>query len=120
MSQTVTLERVKGVLYIVEEVYNYTIPEKQTLRWIARGDGHKVPDDQLGIPLILTAYGSSYRVNGIKSPHGSLDVYIFGSDKAETNTSTEVPPPKVRAGIETRWRNGAWEKYLRSKGWELA
>lgn len=31
--------------------------------------------------------------------------------------SNTVPPPKTRRGIETRWRNGRWEKYLVSKGW---
>jgi len=28
-----------------------------------------------------------------------------------------VPCPKVRKGIETRWHNGQWEKYLKSQGW---
>jgi hypothetical protein len=32
-----------------------------------------------------------------------------------------VPCPKVRKGIETRYRNGRWEKYLISaKGWTAA
>mgnify|MGYP001588529871 CR=1 FL=1 len=31
-----------------------------------------------------------------------------------------VLPPTVRRGIETRWRNGRWEKYLKTKGWVTA
>lgn len=31
-----------------------------------------------------------------------------------------IPCPKVRAGIETRFHRGAWEKYLKSKGWVTA
>lgn len=30
-----------------------------------------------------------------------------------------VPVPKVRPGIELRWRDG-WEKYLKTKGWVAA
>lgn len=32
---------------------------------------------------------------------------------------TDVPIPKVRKGIETRWRYGKWEKLLRT-GWTAA
>jgi hypothetical protein len=31
-----------------------------------------------------------------------------------------IPCPKVRKGIETRWRNSRWEKYLKSEGWVIA
>ena len=29
----------------------------------------------------------------------------------------DVPCPKVCKGIETRWYQGAWQKYSKSKGW---
>jgi hypothetical protein len=29
----------------------------------------------------------------------------------------EIPCPKVRKGIETRYRYGKWEKYLKTRGW---
>lgn len=31
-----------------------------------------------------------------------------------------IPCPKVRKGIDTQWRNGKWEKYLKTRGWVLA
>lgn len=31
-----------------------------------------------------------------------------------------IPVPKVRRGIETRYRNGKWEKYLKAQGWVSA
>ena len=43
-----------------------------------------------------------------------------GSTPAIITEQTPVPCPKVRAGIETRWRNGRWEKYLKTKGWVSA
>ena len=33
---------------------------------------------------------------------------------------TPVPCPKVRKGIETRWKSGLWEKYTKAHGWQLA
>ena len=40
-----------------------------------------------------------------------------GKTQAIKQEQVPVPPPKVRAGIETRYRRGQWEKYLKSKGW---
>lgn len=28
-----------------------------------------------------------------------------------------VPCPKVRFGLETRWHEGRWQKYLKTQGW---
>jgi hypothetical protein len=39
-----------------------------------------------------------------------------GSTKATMVRSESVPCPKVRKGIETRWRDGRWQKLLRA-GW---
>lgn len=38
---------------------------------------------------------------------------------AESVSRTPIPCPKVRSGIETRYRHGAWEKLLKT-GWVLA
>lgn len=29
----------------------------------------------------------------------------------------KIEPPKVRTGIQTRWKDGRWQKYLQAKGW---
>lgn len=39
-----------------------------------------------------------------------------GSTKATILEVTDIPRPKIRPGIETRWHNGGWQKLLR-KGW---
>lgn len=40
-----------------------------------------------------------------------------GRTKAEIVERIPVACPKVRAGVEVQWRNGRWEKLLKSKGW---
>jgi hypothetical protein len=41
-----------------------------------------------------------------------------GDSKATIIYSYSIPAPKVRKGIEVRWHQGHWEKYLKSeKGW---
>ena len=41
--------------------------------------------------------------------------------KALTVEEVDIPCPKVRAGMETRWHSwghpGRWEKYTKTKGW---
>jgi hypothetical protein len=58
-----------------------------------------------------------YRGNG-SSPIARLK---DGGQTQSIKTDTiDIPCPKVRAGIETRWYRGAWQKYLKSKGWVFA
>ena len=40
-----------------------------------------------------------------------------GRTQAVKQETEDIPCPKVRAGIETRFRNGRWEKWLKAKGW---
>lgn len=42
-----------------------------------------------------------------------------GQQKAVHTVRRAIPPPKVKAGIETRWNSDRerWEKYLKTKGW---
>jgi hypothetical protein len=43
----------------------------------------------------------------------------LGATKCTKQEVHPIPPPKVRKGIELRWR-GRWEKYLKSSGWVVA
>jgi hypothetical protein len=43
-----------------------------------------------------------------------------GATKAEFVETSEIPCPKVRKGIETRYHNGRWEKYTKQGGWIAA
>jgi hypothetical protein len=66
---------------------------------------------------------------GIDVQHLSGDVWqayrqgtylVVVTEHEGTASETPVPCPKVRKGIETRWHQGAWQKYLQTKGWVAA
>jgi hypothetical protein len=61
---------------------------------------------------------SLYRGFGSYSP--VLRLLDGGSTKPVKTENILIPCPKVRKGIETRWRFGAWQKYLKSEGWVRA
>lgn len=44
----------------------------------------------------------------------------LGQTKCTKQEVIPIAPPKVRKGIELRWRNSRWEKYLKSSGWVAA
>lgn len=43
-----------------------------------------------------------------------------GRTQAVKALEEPLPAPKVRRGIEVRWANGRWEKYLKAQGWVAA
>lgn len=43
----------------------------------------------------------------------------LGATKCTKQEIIPIPAPKVRKGIELRWR-GHWEKYLKAEGWVRA
>lgn len=82
-------------------VYGYTLPA--AVRSLTSGRYELIPQVQ---PF----YGNRLIVQLIDG----------GTTKAIKHTIEPIPCPKVRAGIETRWRDGYWQKHLRSKGWVAA
>jgi len=55
------------------------------------------------------------------APYQHVDLYLIDMGKTQSIETTieDIPCPKVRKGIETRWENGRWEKLLKS-GWKPA
>lgn len=43
-----------------------------------------------------------------------------GSTRPIAFEQIPIPPPKVRKGVETRYRNGQWQKHLKNEGWVTA
>lgn len=67
----------------------------------------------------LWAGGSNERFSG--SIHGCpYTVWIDPKAQATTVEEILIDCPKVRKGIETRFRNERWEKYSKVKGWIMA
>jgi hypothetical protein len=61
---------------------------------------------------------SFYRGIGAYSP--VLRLIDGGQTKAVKFEKVAIPCPRVRGGIETRYWNGRWEKYLKAQGWVAA
>lgn len=49
--------------------------------------------------------------------HDGRSTELHVDNHAFEQVNTPIPCPKVRKGIETRYRNGNWEKYSKAKGW---
>ena len=69
----------------------------------------------------VTKGGCNYEYSLRIAPYNYVRMYLKDLGKTESiHTTTEpMPCPKVRKGIETRYRWGKWEKLLKS-GWVLA
>jgi len=115
-----------GILCIRDTSNNYDHPIRQQIYWpaSARTSLANAIDyfpELAGGPLqVEPASGSgqfSFRRN-----HVTLYVRIVGGGTtlAIANDEERIPEPKVRRGIETRYRAGRWEKYLKSQGWVSA
>jgi hypothetical protein len=45
-----------------------------------------------------------------------LQAAMDGSTPTFTETE-QIPPPRVRKGVEIRYYSGAWERYYKGQGW---
>jgi len=89
--------------------------------------------EYIGLPLVdYGGYSESYTL-ALEGERGSSGVKHFSwhrqvsfvlcdgrSTKPIKSEIRSIPCPKVCKGIETRWHDGQWEKYLRTRGWVVA
>src|ERR1017187_846501 len=96
-----------------EEIVNYYPTGLRTLE-LTRDHGIPVPADleysRMGKYAVITGRPMYGRARIIALPQ-------LGQTKCTSQEIIPIPCPKVRKGIETRWRNSRWEKYLKSEGW---
>jgi hypothetical protein len=122
--------------YGFENISHYTDrPEQIRMVWQVRLTQAR---GNLAYARVEDALGKTAKTTG---GGGRLSVYIgygaylegvFGNGtetnpgdvKAISVETTAVPKPKVRPGVELRWRHdgyrGYWQKYLKTKGWVTA
>ena len=72
-------------------------------------DGKKQELWQLGVAYYYFTRGSGERVE--------IRILGGGQAKAIAVEHADVAKPKVRAGIDTRFWRGGWQKYLKTEGW---
>ena len=76
--------------------------------------------EDLTVFHVVPSGSSKYRVY-YKDMPGSTEVCLSEGNQTHcidyTFCKKPYPCPKVRNGIETRYRDGRWQKYLRRLGW---
>ena len=114
-----------GTLCVRDEYNQYSEPKKQVLYWPVNREASRnaaltvFPEIETGAELHgRDGCYSFYRGMGSYSP--TIRLENGGATKAIKVETLDVPPPKVRKGIEVRYRNGVWEKYLKTQGWVIA
>ena len=80
------------------------------------GFGYCSNDDAIGKPATLTDGRVSCYLGQGKWVNGALPE--GGQTKSVVLETTPIAAPKCRS--ETRWQNGAWQKYSARKGWIAA
>lgn len=70
-----------------------------------------------GYPVASGGCNYIYTIKIAPYDHVRLCLKNEGQTQSIDTIIEPVPCPKVRKGVETRWMNGKWEKYLKSQGW---
>lgn len=115
----VKLEKIGREIYIVNEWVEYSEPFKQVLKWKVEGQALRIPEESIGIPLVMRPFGQLHCVSVPAGPFGRIELSIGGDQKADICERVPVPRPKVRAGIPVKWDNG-WKKEMKREGWVAA
>ena len=115
-------------LFIRSEIIRYGEPMMDILYWPVSHVTAGFERSELPLPAHSLGSEHGYSIRREKD----LDKVVCGYDahfnvylpdggrtKAEFVETVSIDCPKVRKGIETRWRNGSWEKCLKS-GWVSA
>lgn len=79
--------------------------------------GHELQESTSGIYAYAPDPNNTLSYAALRTRFALCD---GGRTQAVRVESEPVPPPKVRAGIEVRWRDGCWWKYLKARGWVRA
>jgi len=106
-----------GALFVVYETHNFTEPVRVRLWWrvdrVVR-DPYNGRSPEPGD--VARSIGSNVWRCSREGEFSTGEVIFSGTTQAAYDERDPVPCPPVRRGVETRWRNGLWEKRLK-KGW---
>lgn len=113
---TGTLRRIDGKWYVDHSYSMHDEPTLCTVRWpvtdfARRGSYGPAPEPVDGLEM---THESGHGAQWQAYKHGGYLIAVT-PDQGEA-IKTPIPCPKVRAGIETRYAYGKWEKALKS-GW---
>lgn len=114
----------RGELWVRETYNHHEEPLKVSLYWkIIRAAGsswNAMRPDEGDIATYDRSGGwTTRRPDGAQYDAGRSSGHVWtgdGSEKAQVVEKEPLPPPKVRRGVEVRYRDGGWQKLLK-KGW---
>ena len=110
------VKRDDGMLYIRDSFRLSDRPAEKVMYWPIERRACDIAEDLIGMPLTLSRdweFLYSIRQHGM-----TRFEYRLGGDKQASHVEeAEIPAPKVRKGIETRWNRERWEKYSKREGW---
>ena len=136
---TTSLDRINGQLFVVDTDTDNGEPVERKLWWpVLRASGwlpcwfdaettgeycrtcgqRKDSIIHALTPATLAVGGHDGRYGGRLSNGTSYTVEIDPRGAAVKVESKPIPCPKVRAGVETRFYRGAWQKYTKTSGWK--
>ena len=101
--------------HVVTSNTEYAQPVRVLTGWRvlnARVTGPPAPELQAGLEVqYLTGSNDTWQTYR----HGAY--LILTTEHEGWTSAAPLPCPKVRAGVETRYRDGRWQKYLKARGW---
>ena len=112
-----TIDWRDGWLCVRHEDTDFTQPFKTTVWWPATKCSESFYVDLIGLETHVDSNG----LFGVRSPSESrwIEFYLRNGGRTQPihTDHSPLPCPKVRKGTPTRYRNGRWEKHLKSAGW---
>lgn len=113
----------RGALFVLYESTSDGRPELHRMWWrVVSLTGNPYSAERPSPGDVATYRGEGTWSTHHGETHRTTGSVCTGSGSAPAS-STEivpVPVPRVRAGIETRWHQGEWQKYTKAKGWVRA
>ncbi len=119
MSLSAVLEN--GRILIRDSMPSMDSPEEHVWYWGTRFDVHDLTDFVTGErddPAKIEVQRFGPNAWSLRFPHCNFwaDSAISPNTTAVRTETVPLTMPKVRRGIECKWRNGRWQKLLKS-GW---
>ena len=119
------LEEERALCVKAVDVYS-TEPKRVTWWWPIMTDVSKANAEIYALGHKLGPYNGTsdgrycYSYDPTLPPGAHRTVFHLvngGRTQAIKIEEETIPPPKVRKGVELRWKDGRWQKYLKREGW---
>lgn len=79
------------------------------------GIGSMYAEEFEGAELFKSRFQYQLRI----APYQYVDILLVDGGKTKSIFQEEVPIPKPKTRVKTRYKNGRWEKLLKARGWVI-